>query len=114
MASRQHIILIDDFDGTEITDGGETIRFALDGLTYEIDLTAANAQALRALLAPYVQHGRRTSRRATRAAGRGQASVDREQSKAARAWLRSRGHQVSDKGRIKAKLMEVYLTNAGQ
>ena len=47
------------------------MTFALDGKTYEIDLTTANADKLRGLLEPYVKGGRRTGGRAS--GGRGKA-----------------------------------------
>ena len=51
------------------TDGGpspadatpETVRFGLDGWVLEVDLDAAGARELRALLAPYAAAGRRTA-----------------------------------------------------
>ena len=46
-------MLEDDIDGS-VAD--ETVTFALDGVTYEIDLNAKNAAALRDALAPYVGH----------------------------------------------------------
>ncbi|MEO2118704.1 MAG: Lsr2 family protein, partial [Microbacterium sp.] len=54
--------LVDDLDGTVLEIGeGETLTFSLDGTAYEIDLTDANAAALRDSLAPYVSAGRRIS-----------------------------------------------------
>lgn len=41
----------------------ETVFFALDGVSYEIDLTAEHADDLRGILRPYVEHGRRTGGR---------------------------------------------------
>lgn len=49
------IFLIDDLDGTE---AGETVTFELDGKTYEIDLSSANANDLRQSLLPYVVRAR--------------------------------------------------------
>ena len=43
------IVLEDDLDGS-VAD--ETVTFALDGVTYEIDLNAKNAGELRDALAP--------------------------------------------------------------
>ena len=43
MAQRVNIVLEDDLDGSE---ADETVTFALDGVTYEIDLNAKNAAAL--------------------------------------------------------------------
>ena len=44
MAQKVNIVLVDDLDGTEAT---ETVTFGLDGVSYEIDLSAANATRLR-------------------------------------------------------------------
>ena len=63
MASRELIVLIDDLDGQEITQGGETVRFGLDGVAYEIDLSAEHATGLREALQPYTARGRRVGGR---------------------------------------------------
>jgi hypothetical protein len=60
MAQATVTYLTDDLDGS---DADETVKFALDGRTYEIDLNKKNATALRRALKPYVDAGR-TSRRA--------------------------------------------------
>ncbi|GAB3972202.1 hypothetical protein GCM10029978_048830 [Actinoallomurus acanthiterrae] len=49
--------LIDDLDGDEAE---ETVSFAIDGVTYEIDLSAENARILRDRLSPFVQRARRS------------------------------------------------------
>ena len=50
--------LVDDLDGSVIEQGGETIRFSLEGRSYEIDLSAANAERMRDAFAPYIRAGR--------------------------------------------------------
>ncbi|NYI05195.1 histone-like nucleoid-structuring protein Lsr2 [Allostreptomyces psammosilenae] len=93
MAQRVVVNLYDDIDGSA---GEETVVFGLDGQRYEIDLSAANAEQLRSLLAPYVQAGRRRTpqgrhfRRTTVASD--PATV--------RAWARARGIEVPTRGRI--------------
>ncbi len=68
MAQRVNVVLEDDLDGS---DADETVTFALDGVNYEIDLSAANADKLREALALYIGHGRKTSgRRRTSAPAR--------------------------------------------
>jgi len=63
MARRTITQLIDDLDGSVIDGGmGRTVVFEFDGTNYEIDLTDAHLDELRAALAPYVAAGRRTSR----------------------------------------------------
>ena len=44
-------LLIDDFDGGEAKG---TVRISLDGVEYEIDLSAEHAEALRRALAPFI------------------------------------------------------------
>ena len=48
VAQRVEVVLVDDVDGGP---ADETVQFALDGVSYEIDLNAANATALREALA---------------------------------------------------------------
>lgn len=78
MARKVQILLEDDLDGS-IAD--ETIHFALDGTTYEIDLSKANALRLREALAPYVAAGRKAATRRTREASSG--AGDRARTRAA-------------------------------
>jgi hypothetical protein len=51
--------LTDDFDGGQ---AAETISFALNGKSYEIDLNKENAERLREAFAPFVEKARNTSR----------------------------------------------------
>ena len=70
MAQKIQTLFIDDIDGSE-AEG--TVRFALDGAEYEIDLSAEHAQALRDALAPFVAAARRaggSARRPTRSGHR--------------------------------------------
>lgn len=60
MAQKRTLQLIDDLDGTEAS---ETLTFALDGVTYEIDLSEANARTAREAFAAYIAAGRRTGGR---------------------------------------------------
>lgn len=58
MAKTVIVKLTDDIDGG---DAEETVRFALDGRSYEIDLSSANATALRAAFQTYIENGRPSS-----------------------------------------------------
>ncbi|GAA3449616.1 hypothetical protein GCM10018962_14490 [Dactylosporangium matsuzakiense] len=51
MAKRTVEELVDDLDGTPAS---QTVRFGMDGALYKIDLSAANAKALREALAAFV------------------------------------------------------------
>lgn len=80
MAKKVQIILEDDIDGSE---AAETVSFALDGTSYEIDLSDANAAKLRDSLALFVGHaqkvsGRRGSAKKAPAAGGSTPKVMRE------------------------------------
>ncbi len=105
MAQKVQILLIDDLDGGE-AEG--TVRFALDGAEYEIDLSAGHAEALRKALAPYVSAARRASGAAARRPGRGgrrAASADAPDPVAVREWAKSHGIEVKDRGRVPAELV---------
>ncbi|WP_167097228.1 histone-like nucleoid-structuring protein Lsr2 [Mycobacterium sp. DL592] len=109
MAKKVTVTLVDDFDGEGAAD--ETVEFSLDGVSYEIDLSAKNAQKLRNELKPWVEAGRRVGgRRRGRSGppGRGRASIDREQSAAIRDWARRNGHKVSTRGRIPADIIDAF------
>jgi len=111
MAQKVVTTLVDDLDGTVIEEGGgETLRFAIDGASYEIDLTKDNAQRLRDALAPYVDVARGFGS-ASASRGRAQApssNNSKEELSAARQWLRAEGHNVSDRGRIQNDLLELF------
>ncbi|MEV0434733.1 MULTISPECIES: histone-like nucleoid-structuring protein Lsr2 [Nocardia] len=119
MAKKVTVSLIDDVDGESIAD--ETIEFAIDGVSYEIDLSEANAARLREGLDEWVANARRVSgRRRTKAAGtpapqgKSRVSMDREQSAAIREWARRKGHKVSARGRISADITEAYNKEVGK
>ena len=65
MAQRTILELVDDLDGGQ---ADETVSFALDGVEFEIDLSAENAERLRDTIAEYVGHARRTGGRKQRGA----------------------------------------------
>jgi hypothetical protein len=71
MAQKVTVALEDDLTGGP---AAETVRFAVNGTDYEIDLSATNAAALRKLLAPYTEHARRAGQAPARRAGRPAAS----------------------------------------
>ncbi|MCE9516222.1 MAG: Lsr2 family protein [Mycobacterium sp.] len=110
MAKKVTVTLVDDFDGEGPAD--ETVEFSIDGVSYEIDLSARNAQKLRDELRPWSEAGRRVGGRrrgrSSGAPGRGRAIIDREQSAAIREWARRNGHKVSTRGRIPADVIEAF------
>ncbi|WP_110241026.1 histone-like nucleoid-structuring protein Lsr2 [Nocardioides gilvus] len=106
MAQKVSIILIDDLDGSDAT---ETVTFGLDGSTYEIDLNDSNAAALREALAGYVGHARKvTGGKRTGGARKTSSGGSGVDTKAVREWARDNGHQVSERGRVPASVIEAY------
>ena len=101
MARKVQVVLTDDVDGGEAS---ETVNFALDGVTYEIDLSDENAAKLRDQLAYWVGNARRVSGRRTtgrRRSGRSDAAKIRE-------WAQANGHQVPPRGRIPNEVRQAY------
>jgi hypothetical protein len=111
VAQQTTVAYVDDLDNDLAAE--ETLPFALDGVSYEIDLTAAHAATLRDDLATWVSHARRTGGRSTTPSPRprtatGRTTADREQTAAVRAWARSNGYTVSDRGRIPAAVQNAF------
>jgi hypothetical protein len=107
MAKKTTIEILDDLDGSK---NAETVRFALDGKSYEIDLGKKNEAALRKALAKFVEAATPVARTPAVAAGRrkyGTGPVRRD-TKHIREWLRGQGVKISDRGRIPTDLMQRY------
>ncbi|TDV56145.1 histone-like nucleoid-structuring protein Lsr2 [Actinophytocola oryzae] len=112
MAQQTIVQLVDDLDGSQTTDIS-TVTFGLDGVTYEIDLSEANASNLRESVQDFVTHARRTGGRLRTGAGVkpvGATTASHEQAQAIREWARRNGHEVSNRGRIPASLIEAFET----
>lgn len=91
----------DDINGKP---AAETITFALDGKTYEIDVTEKNAAKLRQAFEPYTASGRRLTK-SGRIIRQVRTGVD---TAAVRAWASSNGIEVSARGRISSTVLEQY------
>ncbi|WIX85795.1 Lsr2 family protein [Amycolatopsis sp. DG1A-15b] len=119
MAQKVLVEMVDDIDGGV---ANQTVPFGLDGVSYEIDLSDANAAALRDELARYITAGRRIGGRKVRlAAGEsaqgkkpGAAASDRERSRRMREWANANGYTVSERGRLSAEVVEAFEANDGQ
>jgi hypothetical protein len=103
MAQKVTVALEDDLDGGP---ADETVRFAIGGAQYEIDLSTRNAAAFRRELAPFIDHARKVGRGPRRGPGRSASSRDR--SGGIRAWARDHGIAVSERGRIPASVVAQY------
>lgn len=116
MAQEVIVKLVDDLDGSEAT---ETVVFGLDGDSFEIDLSAKNAAALRKALDRYRNAARQgaaatassSAGRRGRAKPRGRGDVD---PKAVRAWAAENGIEISSRGRIPSGVLEQFKANGSR
>jgi hypothetical protein len=115
VAQKVQTLFIDDIDGGE-AEG--TVRFALDGTEYEIDLNTEHTEELRSALGKYVSHARKVgsgARRVGRTAGR----VSRGTGPALntteiRNWAREQGYDIKDRGRVPGDLVAKYQAATGK
>ena len=100
MAQKVRVLLVDDLDAASVA--AETVRFGLDGVEYEIDLSRAHADRLRDGLESFVAAARRTDGRILRGGNRATASGNRDQNQAIRQWAARNGYVLAERGRIPA------------
>jgi len=107
LARTTTIQLIDDIDGSTAV---ETVRFAVDGRSYEIDLSAEHAEGLRHSLGSFIAAARRagaapaSTRRGTGRPG----PPGSPHASAVRAWASENGIPVSGRGRIPEAVLAQY------
>jgi hypothetical protein len=106
MARKVIVELVDDYDGTSPAE--ETVTLALDGVTYEIDLSTRNAEKLRDTLGFWASYGRRVGGRPVKGKRRPQATKNTADTQTIREWARENGMEVSNRGRISAEIAEAY------
>ena len=106
MATKITVLLEDDLDGGP---ADETVRFAVGGSQYEIDLNKKNARAFRKQLAPFIEHASKAGRRQRRP----RTSSTRQRSGDIRAWAKGKGIAVSGRGRIPASVVAQYDAATG-
>ena len=112
MAQKIQTLFIDDLDGGE---AAGTVSFALDGAHYEIDLSEAHAQQLRATLARYAGAGRKITGTARRPARRRTgAAADGHSTTEIRDWAKANGFEVKDRGRIPAEVVAGFQAGTGR
>jgi hypothetical protein len=116
MAQKVQVLLVCDLHDGDV-EGTETIAFGLDGSSYEIDVCQAHGAELRDGFAPFVGAARRAGRsagagqrRGSRGGGRPGAGGDKNRVADIRDWARKNGHQVSERGRISATVLQAYET----
>jgi hypothetical protein len=111
MAQKVQTLFIDDIDGGE-AEG--TVRFALDGADYEIDLSAKHGDELRDSLRNYIAHARKVGGGARRGGARGVRKPSSIDTVAVRAWARENGFDIKERGRVPAEVVAKYRQATGQ
>jgi hypothetical protein len=117
MAQRTIVTLVDDLTG-EVAENISTVEFALDGRAYELDLTDENSAKLHDALSQYVNAARKIGGRRRSAArpdggnkSTGRATgYNRETLKSIREWAKKNGHNISDRGRLPAEVVQAWET----
>ncbi|MFF0493921.1 Lsr2 family protein [Nocardia sp. NPDC004068] len=105
MAKKVVVELLDDYDGK--SEAVETLVFALDGISYEIDLSLINAGRLRGVFEKWTPHARKVGR-APRSASSGRPAGKRADTAAIREWARANGHTMPARGRIHSDIIRAY------
>ncbi|HUB38294.1 MAG TPA: Lsr2 family protein [Streptosporangiaceae bacterium] len=107
---RVEVRLEDDLTGGP---ADETVKFGLDGMDYEVDLSTRHAAEFRRQLAPFVEHARRV--RAQRSRARARTTASRERSRQIRAWAERQGFSVAEHGRLPGNVIHEYdIAHGGQ
>ncbi|TQC42626.1 Lsr2 family protein [Rhodococcus sp. WS4] len=118
MARQTVIEHVDDIDGTPIVEGkGETIAFSVNGIEYEIDLSAKNAKDFHKKLDHYIDHATKVGGRKSRSSGtltsgaevrRKPVRQNRDDVRAVRGWAQEQGYDIGVRGRIPTEISEAY------
>lgn len=113
MAERVVHLFIDDMDGSEIPEGGGgRIEFSVRGAHYQIDLSSANTAKFDKALKPFITAAEKVDGAARpqgrKAEKKSRTASPKEHLAAVRDWARESGYEVSERGRIKAEIVQAY------
>jgi hypothetical protein len=113
VAQKVTVQLLDDLDGSV---AAETVSFALDGRSYEIDLNEKNAVELRNALADFVKVARRqgSSRDGRRRGAAAASRVESPTGAEVREWAVAHGIEVAARGRVPAEIVAQYQQARGK
>src|SRR5215472_1909188 len=96
-----------DYDQTEIPQGQHRVRrFSFDGRDYEIDLCAMHSSRFDETINRYAEHARKSSAHPPNVKRR--TAAHRQHSASVRAWAKTMGIAVGDRGRIPANVVARY------
>ena len=96
-----------DYDQKEIPQGQHRVRrFSFDGRDYEIDLCVMHSDRFDETISRYAGHARKSSARPPNVKRR--TAAHRQRSASVRAWAKTMGIAVGDRGRIPADVVTRY------
>lgn len=115
MAQKVSVTYACDFDEKEIPDGQQrNLTFSLDGQEYEIDLCKKHSERFGETLGKFAEHARRPSSVKGQPRRRRRTAAHRQRSAEIRAWAKSSGIEVSDRGRIPGNVLTDFETKNGK
>lgn len=103
------LVLIDDIEGGP---ADESIAFVINGDSYTIDLSTANAAIFMKLLDPYIQAATKITQ--TQATDIAEQLAGVQQRIAIRTWAKRRGLDISERGRIPQDVVDEYQNQQKQ
>jgi hypothetical protein len=108
MATRRIVTFVSDLSG-EPVDLGAPVRFSLDGMTYDIDLTSAEREALREAMSQFIAAARTTTNGPSLVRTPDPVAADEStRSRDIRTWATQNGFEVPSRGRIPAVVHEAF------
>lgn len=111
MAQKTQVVLTDDIDGSSAT---QTVTFAFQGVSYEIDLNDEHVKAIEESFSEWIDSARKTSGRGVSSSrrnssgGGGSSRPARQDLNEVRSWARENGYTVSERGRVANSVLEAY------
>lgn len=107
MAKQTYVRIVSDLSGEVLEEGkGETLTFGFGKNRYTIDLSNAEADEFRKVMQKYTSVAAQEVDRLPRASSAKKS--DKERLAAIREWAGKNGYTVSERGRIKADIVEAY------
>ncbi|MBJ7340714.1 Lsr2 family protein [Mycolicibacterium sp.] len=108
MGKKKTVVLIDDIDGTP---ADETVEFGVDGQQYAIELSSANAEALRRTVQEWAARGRRVAgpqRRYLTRVDPWRKHVSGDEGFVIREWCQDNGYRVGRRGPLPFEAVDAY------
>jgi hypothetical protein len=100
--------LIDDIDGSPAE---QTVEFSFLGTHYEIDLNDKHTEQMRKALQPWLASARRAKGVRRRGTVRRTPKASKPTNDEIRAWAKTAGIKVAEKGRIANSVIEQYMAS---